>query len=71
MRLPDMARRMDEQVSRQVPRKLTEVLDASVRDLAAGRVGDAVAAQREARRMLKAFEKTRAATEDGTRAWKA
>jgi len=40
---------MDKQVSRQVPRELTEALDASVRDLAAGLVGDAGAARREAR----------------------
>jgi hypothetical protein len=57
---------MDELVSRQPPRTLTDVLDASIRDLAAGRVGDAGAAQREARRMLEAFEKARAG--DGTRA---
>jgi hypothetical protein len=59
---------MDEQVSRQTPRALTEALDASARDLAAGRVGDASAAQREARRMLEAFEKARAGAEGGTRA---
>jgi hypothetical protein len=51
-----MTRRMDEQVSRQVPRTLTDGLDASTRDLSAGHVGDAGAAQREARRMLEAFE---------------
>ena len=47
-----MTRPMDEQVSRQVPRTFTDRLDASIRDLAAGRVGDADAAQREAWRML-------------------
>jgi hypothetical protein len=59
---------MDEQVSRQVPRTVTEALDASVHDLEAGRVGDAGAAQREARRMLEAFEKARASTVGGTHA---
>jgi hypothetical protein len=59
---------MDEQVSRQVPRIVADGLDASNRDLAAGRVGDAGAAQREARRMLEAFEKARAGTEGGKRA---
>jgi len=63
-----MTRRMDEQISRQAPRTLTEELDASVRDLAAGRVGDAGAAQREARRMLEAFEKARAGAKGGKRA---
>ncbi len=63
-----MTRRMDEQVRRQAPRKLTDGLDASTRDLEAGRVGDAGAAQREARRMLEVFEKARAGTESGTRA---
>jgi hypothetical protein len=58
-----MTRRMDEQISRKVPRTPTDGLDASVRDLAAGRVGDAAAAQREARRMLEAFEKARAGGE--------
>jgi hypothetical protein len=32
-----MTRRMDEQVSQQAPRTLTDGLDASVRDLTAGR----------------------------------
>jgi len=59
---------MDEQISRKVPSTLTDGLDASVRDLAAGRVGDAGAAQREARRMLEAFEKARAGAKGGTRA---
>ena len=63
-----MTRRMDEQTSRQAPRTLTDGLDASVRDLAAGRVGDADAAQREARRMLEVFEKARADAKDRTRA---
>lgn len=59
---------MDEQVGRHVPRRLTDALDAGVRDLAAGRVGEASAAQREARRMLEAFEKAHGCAEDGTRA---
>jgi hypothetical protein len=60
---------MNERISRQAPRTLTEKLDASERDLVAGRVGDgdAGAAQREAKRMLEAFEKARAgAAKDGT-----
>jgi uncharacterized protein YbjQ (UPF0145 family) len=57
---------MDERVSRPAPRALTDALDASVRDLTAGRVGDASALQREARRMLEAFEK--AAAEGGANA---
>ena len=63
-----MTRRMDEQTSRKAPRTLTERLDASTRDLAAGRVSDAGTAQREARRMLEAFEKGRAGTEGRKRA---
>lgn len=62
-----MPRRMDEQVGRQVARTLTKGLDASTRDLAAGRVGDAGAAQREARRTLEAFEKARAGAKGGKR----
>lgn len=58
---------MDEQVSRQAPQTLTNELDASTRDLTAGRVGDAGAVQREARRMLEAFEKARADAKRGTR----
>jgi hypothetical protein len=61
-----MTRRMNERISRQAPRTLTEELDASERDLAAGRVGDAGAAQREAKRMLEAFGKARAGVKDGT-----
>ena len=61
-----MTRRMNERISRQALRTLTEELDASERDLAAGRVGDAGAAQREAKRMLEAFEKARAGAKDGT-----
>lgn len=66
--MPGMTRPMDEQAPRQAPRTLTDGLDASVRDLAAGRVGDAAAAQREAKRLLEAFEKAQAGGEGGTRA---
>jgi hypothetical protein len=59
---------MGEQVRGQVARLLTEALDASSRDLAADRVGDGGAAQREARRMLETFEKTRAGAKGGKRA---
>ena len=45
-RMAGMTRRMNERISRQAPRTLFEELDASERDLAAGRVGDAGAAQR-------------------------
>ena len=51
---------MEDQISRPAPRTLTEVLDASARDIAAGHVGAAGAAQDEARRMLAEFEKARA-----------
>jgi hypothetical protein len=50
---------MDDQISRSAPEALTEALDASVRDIAAGRVGDSAGAQRQARKLLEAFEKTR------------
>jgi hypothetical protein len=50
---------MDDQISRSAPEALTEALDASVRDIAAGRVGDAAGAQRQARKLLEAIEKTR------------
>jgi phosphoheptose isomerase len=49
---------MDDQISRKAPRALTDVLDASVRDIATGSVGDAADAQRQARRMLAHFEKS-------------
>lgn len=58
---------MDEQVSRQAPRSLTDGLDASVRDLKAGQVTDARATQREARLMLEIFEKPRASAGRGLR----
>lgn len=47
---------MDDRISRQALRALTDVLDASVRDIATGNVGDAAAVQHEARRMLAEFE---------------
>ena len=43
---------MDEQTNRDVPQHIVEALDASVEDLAAGRVHEADAVQDEARRML-------------------
>jgi hypothetical protein len=48
--------RMHDQISRPVPRAVTDVLDASVCDLATGAVGDAGAAQQMARRMLSDFQ---------------
>ena len=62
-----MTGRMDDQISRSAPEALTEALDASVRDVAAVRVGDAAGAQRQARKMLEAFENSRSG-EGGTRA---
>jgi hypothetical protein len=62
---------MDNQTSRPAPRTVTEVLDASTRDIAAGHVGDAAAPQNEARRMLAEFKKTHSgahAAPVGTRA---
>jgi len=50
---------MDDQISRPAPQTLTEALDASARDIAAGHVGAAAAPQNEARRMLAEFEKAR------------
>jgi hypothetical protein len=58
---------MDEQIRQQAPRTLTDALDASTHDLAAGRVSDAGATQREAKRMLEAFEKARAGAQGKTR----
>jgi hypothetical protein len=54
---------MDERTSRRAPRALIDALDASALDLTAGRVADASATQREARRMLEAFEKAAAENE--------
>ena len=51
-----MLGRMDDQNSRQALRALTDVLDASVRDIATGNVCDAAAVQHEAKRMLAEFE---------------
>jgi hypothetical protein len=47
-----MDSKMDDQTNRAAPRRLIEALDASVRDIAEGRVRDAPAVQAEARRML-------------------
>ena len=57
-----MMGRMDDQFSRQALRALTDVLDASVRDIATGNVGDAAAVQHEAKRMLAEFEIARSGT---------
>jgi hypothetical protein len=48
---------MHDQISRPAPRPVTDVLDASVRDLATGAVGDADAAQQQALCMLAGFER--------------
>ena len=58
---------MDERISRQAPRTFTDGLDASVRNLTGGRVSDAGAAHREAKRMLEVFEKAGAHAKDGKR----
>jgi hypothetical protein len=51
-----MKMRMHDQISRPAPRAVTDVLDASMCDLATGAVGDAAAAQQQARCMLSDFE---------------
>jgi hypothetical protein len=66
-----MTRRMDEQVGRQPPSAVTEALDASLRDLEAGRVRDAGAVQVEAQRMIEAFEKSRPVAEGKKRSRRA
>jgi hypothetical protein len=43
---------MDAQTGRPVPRHIIEALDASVRDIADGKLHDADSVQAEARRML-------------------
>jgi len=53
---------MDEQTNRHVPQHIVEALDASVRDVAAGRVHEADAVQAEARHMLAEHEAGRAKT---------
>ena len=53
---------MHDKIRRQAPRTLTEVLDASVRDIEAGDVSDAACPQHEARRTLTEFEKARSGT---------
>ncbi len=50
---------MDDQTSRSASVDLAGALDASVRDIAAGRVGDTAGGQRQARKMLEAFENSR------------
>lgn len=49
---PTGTRTMDDQANRTAPHRVTEALDASVHDLAEGRVCDAQTVQAEARRML-------------------
>lgn len=53
---------MDEQSNRPAPRDVIEALDASVRDIAEGRVLDAHAVQAEARRMLADHERAQSGT---------
>jgi hypothetical protein len=53
---PSWVEMMDDQVDRPTPRHVIESLDASVRDIGAGRVHDAHAAQAEARRLLAEHE---------------
>jgi hypothetical protein len=48
---------MDDHTSHEARTELTDVLDASARDIAAGAVTDAADAQQHARRMLADFEK--------------
>jgi len=50
---------MDEQSNHPAPRHVIEALDASVLDIAEGRVLDAHAVQAEARRMLADHERAR------------
>jgi hypothetical protein len=47
---------MDDRTNQAAPRHVLEALDASVRDIAEGRVHDALGACDEARRMLEAYE---------------
>jgi len=47
---------MDDRINQAAPRHVIEALDASVRDIAEGRVDDALGACDEARRMLGAYE---------------
>lgn len=48
---------MDDQINHPDPQHVTDALDASVRDLAAGAVGDAGDAQVEARRLLADYDR--------------
>ncbi len=50
---------MDDQTNRAAPRPVIEALDASVRDVAEGRVHDAQIVQAEARRMLADYQAAR------------
>jgi len=48
---------MNNRVKRPAPRDVTDALNASVRDLAAGAVSDATSVQTEARRMLADYDR--------------
>lgn len=50
---------MDDQTNRAAPHHVTEPLDASVRDVAEGRVHDAQIVHAEARRMLADYQAAR------------
>lgn len=52
-------RKMDDQANRTAPRHVTEALDASVHNVAEGRVHDAQAVHAEARRMLADYQAAR------------
>lgn len=49
---------MDDHIRRKVPQNVIESLDASVRDIAEGRLHDALAVQAEARQMISDHGKT-------------
>ena len=48
---------MDDRLNRSAPQHVMDELDASLRDLAAGAVGDAGDAQAEARRLLANYDR--------------
>ena len=49
---------MDDQTNRPAPRHVVEALDASVRDVAEGRVHETLSTKAEARRMIADHEST-------------
>jgi hypothetical protein len=63
-----MDRTMDDQINRSAPRAVIEALDASVRDIAEGRLQDARAVQADARRMLAEHQAGRSTAPAATRA---